>query len=242
MASKQIVKESSIEKIQKLIFDEDGTVVSRETLEKNKLFKSIVKNHMNKFEREHLDEILDMIYKGKTVKQIQSKFNGSTVKPEKKIAEQAEEIEMMASSDESIFMLNGLKNVDLEEGVEVLIGKDDAEDESDNVVETETDNDEKVFVMSETVQNIKENKKSEAETVSDNVETTKEDSVPTNDNTGEVESVKTIGEDEKSEPKKTSVRSKLKNVWIPKNRYELMGYMAGRYGSAGLFGRKKCRQ
>ena len=183
-STKQIVKESTIQKIQKLIFDEDGTVFSRDSLEKDKTFRSIVKNHMNKYERENVDEILNMIYKGKSVKQIQNKFNDNKVKPEKKIAEQAEEIEHM-SSDESIFMLNGLKNVDLEGGVDIHIGKDESENESDNVVESTTENESgKVFVMSETVQNIKDNKKSENE---DCVNVASED-----------ESVQNISDDETS--------------------------------------------
>lgn len=144
--TKQIVKESTIQRIQNIVFQEDGTVLSRESLSHNASFKSIVKNHMNKFERDRVDKILDDVYEGKTVQEITIKFNNPE---DDTIRKQAEDIENM-SSDDQIFMLDGLQNVMLNHGISVNIGgSDEDEEDEDDIPE---DNDEEIHTINECIE------------------------------------------------------------------------------------------
>lgn len=190
--TKQIVKESTVQRIQNIVFQEDNTVMSRESLIKNKSFKSIEKNHMNKFERDRVDEILDAVYAGETVSEITSKFNTPTDDP---IRKQAEEIEDM-SSGETIFMLEGLQNVMLNHAVNVSIGdSDDDEDDEDDIPETN----ENIHTIDECINLASSSERSESQESSDEVvsENNSEETTHVSETNSDIEVPDNISDDEK---------------------------------------------
>lgn len=192
--TKQVVKESTVQRIQNIVFQEDGTVMSRESLMLNPSFKSIVKNHMNKFERDRVDEILDAVYGGSDVSEITTKFNKTSDDP---IRKQAEEIEDM-SSGETIFMLEGLENVMLNHGINVKIGNNEDYDEEDEDDIPETN--EEIHTINECISQAASVERSESskltdEDVSDN--NTEEDPSVNESNSDIKELPENISDDEK---------------------------------------------
>lgn len=141
---KAFVKEETVRRIRKLL----SKYKTKEKLINSEEFISLETHYINGYEREHLDEIVNLIVQKKSYDEIRYTLKGDIHMKNKKVV--SVEVKPKVTEDpveketEGVFMISQQRVVDVDENVSVIIG-------GQNEAEEESVNDETGFIKSEMI-------------------------------------------------------------------------------------------